>query len=140
MTKQHLIITVMLVMLLMAWTGSEKYAAQAVRPPPSGTNLTGFLEARPQYGQIRRFVHNGKAYVQVIGKPTISALSLPSGPPTYIFDEAGSLVDWCRDLGDNPSFANKWGNFSNAIPMTAQERIQLGRSNPTDGKGSPEQR
>lgn len=125
MIKNVLIVTAILVCLFAAWIYSEKKSVQAVRPPKGGTNLVAFLQARPQPNQIRSFVHNGKVHVEVIGKPIVSPLSLPSGPPAYIFDETGSLVDWSRDLGNNPSFTRKWGNFSNATPISAEEAKQL---------------
>jgi len=125
MTKKIAIVAVLLLCLLGAWIYSEKKGAQAVRPPAGGTNLVAFLEARPQPNQIRSFVHNEKVHVEVIGKPTISPLSVPSGSPAYIFDETGALVDWSRDLGDNPSFVRKWGGFSNATPISAEEAKQL---------------
>ena len=125
MTKKVTIVAAILGCLLAAWIYSEKKSAQAVRPPTGGTNLVAFLEARPQPNQIRSFVYNGKVHVEIIGKPSISPLSLPSGSPAYIFDETGALVDWSRDLGDNPSFLRKWGGFSNATPISAEEAKQL---------------
>lgn len=126
MTKKIAIVAALLVCLLLAvWVYSERKGASAVRPPVGGTNLIAFLEARPQPSQIRRFVHEGQMHIEVVGKPVASLLSLPSGPPVYIFDERGALVDWSRDLGDSPSFVHKWGGFSNATAITIEEAKQL---------------
>jgi len=125
MTKKPAIVAASLVCLLATWIYSEKKSAQAVRPPTGGTSLVAFLEAQQQPGKIRSFVYNGKVHVEVIGKPIISPLSLPSGSPAYIFDETGALVDWSRDLGDNPSFASKWGGFSNATTISMEEAKQF---------------
>lgn len=121
MTKKLTAAVAILGSLAIACIYSEKKSAQMARPPLGATNLAAFLEARPNWSQIRGFVHHGKPHVEVIGKPILLPLNPPSGPPAYIFDEPGALVDWCRDLGDNPSFARKWGNLSNAVPVSAAE-------------------
>ena len=123
------IVVGLLVCLLAAWIYTEKKGAKAVRPPAGVTNLIAFLEARPQSAEIRKFVHNEKVHLEVIGEPFQSALSVPSGPPAYIFNESGALVDWCRDLGDQPSFVAKWGGFSNATPISVEEAKQLVKAN-----------
>src|SRR4051812_49204486 len=111
MIKKITIAVAVFVCLFAVWIYAEKKGAQAVRPPASGTNLVAFLETQPEVNSVRKFIHNGKFDVEVIGKPHVSALSVPSGPPAYIFDETGVFVDWCRDLGDNPSFVKKWSSF-----------------------------
>lgn len=125
MTKKIAIVAALLVCLLAAWIYSEKKSAKAVRPPVGVTNLVAFLEARPQPSKIRKFVHNGKMHVEVVGKPDTSPLSLPSGSPAYIFDETGALVDWTSDLGDAPAFVSKWGGLSNATFISVEEAKQL---------------
>lgn len=125
MTKKIAIVSIILVCLLAAWICSEMTNSKAVRPPAGATNLIAFLEARPQFRGIHKFEHNQKMYLEVIGEPSQSALSLPSGSPAYIFDGYGALVDWCRDLGDQPSFARKWGGFSNAVLINPEEARQL---------------
>ena len=125
MTRKAAILIVPLVCLLALWLYTEKRDADAVRPSGGGTNLAGFLAARPQPVKIRKFMHSGKVHFEVVGKRPSSALSLPSGPPAYIFDETGTLVDWTADLGDSPSFVSKWGSGSNATFITAAEAKQL---------------
>jgi len=125
MIKKLAIAVAVLVCLLAVWMYAEKKSAQAVRPPASGTNLVAFLETQPAVNSVRKFIQNGKLHVEVIGKPHVSALSLPSGSPAYIFDETGVFVDWCRDLGDNPSFVRKWGGFSNATTISPAEAKEL---------------
>jgi hypothetical protein len=98
---------ILLVFLIGAWIYSEKKGAEAVRPPAGGTNLVAFLEARPKFIQIRKFVHDGKVYLEVAGQAKPSSLSLPSGPPACIFDETGAMVGWSGDLGDDSSFEKK---------------------------------
>lgn len=114
------------VCLFAAWIWAEHRHAVALRPPQGATNLAAFLQARPESGPISRFVHAGNAHIKVVGRPGGTGLSLPSGPPVYIFDTSGRLVDWCGDLGDNEEFLRKWGGFSNATALAADEAIRSG--------------
>lgn len=128
MTKKIAIGTALLVGLLTAWIYSEVESFKAVRPPAGVTNLVRFLEARPELQTIRKFVHHGKTHLEVVGQPQPSLLSLPSGPPAYIFDDTGALVDWTRDLGDAPAFASKWSSLSNATSITVEQAKQLAKA------------
>ena len=127
MIKKTTITVAVLVCIVAIWIYAEKENAQAVRPPASGTNLVSFLEERSEVSSVRKFNYNGKLHVEVIGKPHASALSVPSGPPAYIFDENGAFVDWCGDIGDNPSFIKKWGDFNDATVISPTEAKQLVR-------------
>lgn len=130
MTKKAVIAGALLVCLLAVWIYTEKRIANELRPPEGVTNLVAFLEARPQPSKIRKFPHNGKTHIELIGKPVTSLTSLPSGPPAYVFDETGVLVDWTADRGDTPSFVRKWGSLSNATFITIEEAKQL--TSPTE--------
>jgi hypothetical protein len=123
--KGGIVVAGFLICLVALWIYAEKRNAEAVRPPAGLTSLPAFLNARPQTDKIRRFVHDGKVYLEVIGEPYKGPLSLASGPPVYVFDETGKLVDWSRDIGDAPSFLDKWGNFSNGTFISAEEARQL---------------
>src|SRR4051794_20209784 len=125
MNKRLIIFVAVIVFMIAAWVCAGKKKAKTGFPPAGGKKLIGFLEARPPTESVCKFVHNGTGYVQVIGKPNVSPLSLPSGPPVYIFDETGVLVDWSRDIGDSPSFTRKWGGFSNATPISVEEAKRL---------------
>jgi hypothetical protein len=125
MLKNIGIIAAVIACLLAALISAQRKSADAVRPPAGATNLLAFLEVRPLTNQIRRFVFNGKAYLEVIGKVHLSTLAPRSGPPVYIFDETGAFVDWCGDIGDNNVFVKKWGGFSNATNVSVDEAKQL---------------
>jgi hypothetical protein len=107
------------------WLYSESRNRKAVRPPEGATNLTSFLQARPDVGNVQRFTNRGKTYLEIIGRVPNSWFSLPSGTPTYVFDKTGALVDWAADLGEASEFLSRWGNFSNAIPITMDEAKAL---------------
>ncbi len=35
-------------------------------------------------------------------------LNVPSSPAAYVFDQAGQMVEWCPDSGDDEGFQKKW--------------------------------
>jgi len=38
--------------------------------------------------------------------------TIPSGPPAYIFDPSGNLVDYVLDVGDSSKFQDDYGVYS----------------------------
>ena len=46
----------------------------------------------------------------------VATLTVPSGPPAYVFDQSGRLLDWTLDMGDDPGFRRKW-------PMTGANEV-----------------
>lgn len=118
------LIGVLVIGLLAAWIYKEHRRADAVRLPEGGTNLIRFLEARPEPSRIGKFVHDETVYTEVLGRPVMSPLSVPPGPPAYVFDETGALVDWTGDRGDDPAFVRRWGSLSNAMFISVNEAKQ----------------
>jgi|GEM_PF-2565907 len=135
MTRKIIIWVVVVVGLFGVWFAGEKKALDAVHPSKYGTNLTAFLEAmQPQ--EVRYCEQDGSTYFLVVGKPVTSLFSLPSGPPAYVFDGAGNLVEWCGDLGDNPDFCKRWSKLILGERIRAQDvraYIEAGRGNKDGG-------
>lgn len=126
MKKQHVIIFVTLTAILVtAWFYVEKKNARAVRPLAAGADLKAYLDNLPEDIQIFSFALDGKKYVELVRMPNASGLNLSSGPSVYIFNEKGEFVDWCRDIGDTPSFEKKWKGFPNTVPISAVEAMDL---------------
>ena len=55
-------------------------------------------------------VANPANHVVVFG--TAALWTLPSGPPAYLFDESGRLVDFTCDVGDSTTFQDDYNVFS----------------------------
>lgn len=88
-------------------------AAEIIRPPSGEVNLTQFLSSGRQTCCVQDIVIEDKTNTIVIGVMSIpTVIGMRPGPPAYIFDERQVLVDWCGDIGDNPGFIKKWGNFT----------------------------
>jgi hypothetical protein len=125
MFKNIAIIGVLVIMFLSAFVYEENRRAVAARPPEEGANLITFLEARPNSSGVRKFVHNNKVYIEVLGEVGVFFLSVPSGPPAYIFDETGLLVDWTGDRGDDAAYKSKWGSLGNGMFISIEDAKQI---------------
>lgn len=126
MLKKAIIFVAAVACFFAVWYFEEHRRAAAVRPPAGATNLASFLQIKANaVNRIRSLKRNETNYFEVIGRPTVSPLSVASGPPAYIFDENGQMIDWAADRGENSSFVRKWGTLSNATYITPEEAIAL---------------
>jgi hypothetical protein len=81
-----------------------------------------FTSSNRRLGLARMFEHNGKQYFEVLGKvPTAAFFYGGSGPPAYVFDSGGGLVDWTPDRGDASSYVKEWGSFGVGLRIDVSE-------------------
>jgi hypothetical protein len=78
-----------------------------LRQNPAGhaSTLKEYLQWRPTASQFGTVDVQGKQHIIAYGRA--SGL-LASGPPAYVFDDTGQLVDWSADIGDDPQFDERW--------------------------------
>lgn len=93
---------------------------------PSGTDIdmeTFLADARrPEIFKTESFLHEGRKFTVVTGKIPrgfSSWISLPSGPPVYIFDDSGKLSTWVSDSGESP-WLDQWLSESTLIEEPAE--------------------
>jgi hypothetical protein len=124
-------------LLAAAWVRAEKRYDKLVRPSKGVNTIQEFLRVRPNYERIRKFPVDGRTYFEIVGRlPTdrlVIDFVLPSGPPAYVFDDRGLMVDWCGDIGENKAFERRWGNFYTDKTVSAVEAIKSIEGN----SGSP---
>jgi len=125
MIKSVAVAVVGLLCFVFIWFCTESRSRRAVRPPEGATNLTAFLLLRPDFDKIQKFTNSHGTYLEILGRAQKRWLSLPSGPPVYVFDESGTLVDWAADLGEASEFNHKWGSLTNATPITVENAKAL---------------
>ena len=92
---------------LAALIGIETVAHRRVDPSGRASTLGEYLVWRPREQRFARIESDGRSHIIAYG-PVSSWLLLSSGPSAYVFDEAGRLVDWSADIGDDPHFDTRW--------------------------------
>lgn len=117
------------VLILGVWLMLSAREARKLKPPPSVTTIQDFLQQMPSPMYVRRFAFGEATYFEVWGQLG-GTIRLPSGPPSYIFDPNGRLVDWTSDRGDAGNYSRKWGHFKDAQFISVPEMLQaLARTN-----------
>ncbi|MDR2982620.1 MAG: hypothetical protein LBV12_10290 [Puniceicoccales bacterium] len=68
---------------------------------------------------------DGGIYYIITGKfsKVSSWLTFPSGPPQYVFDEQGILVDWAMDIGEASRYNQKWRSDTNALTQISISKV-----------------
>jgi hypothetical protein len=76
-------------------------------PPPGVRGFSDFSKAMPPPFSILISTVDGQEYLLWTGKVP-AGWRLASGPPAYVFDKTGQLIDWTVDNGEAPTFYEKW--------------------------------
>lgn len=77
-------------------------------PRGNFTNVTEYLAwGRPPM-RVMRIEKEGSAFYVAYGPVDDTWLRFPSGPPGYVFDASGKLIDWSSDTGDDAGFQLEW--------------------------------
>ena len=97
--------------LLFRWQSSVK---------PGGQTLSDHLAKKGIQERPFGFTVDGKKYLALFGEVE-SFPAFPSGPPVYVFDQAGSLVDWTSNEGDDEAFHKKWPEAFHGSKITDVE-------------------
>ena len=110
--------------VFVGWVSLETRNYRRITPGENAQHLEEFLKSMPPVEGIYSRQSGGTTYLEVVG--TLPPLpSLPSGPPTYIFDSTGSLVDWTSDYGDDAAFERHWPLGVTRRRLTPSEALQL---------------
>ena len=122
--RQRLRLTTVVVLLFLGLFGAWLYelGRWSDSVVPAGDTLADHLAHRSPPYRARVFEVAGQEYVAVFGPWRVSP-RFPSGPPVYVYDQQGRLVDWCGDTGDgglNP----KWNGAYQGREITPAELAQ----------------
>ena len=117
------------VLVLVLWLMLSALEEKKLKPPSSVQTIHDFLQQMPPPAYVKTFSFAETNYYEVWGRLG-GTIRLPSGPPSYIFDPAGRLVDWTYDRGDAGNYIRKWGRFKDAQFISVEKMLQaLGGTN-----------
>jgi len=114
----------LLVLLLpvCAWWACEVHHARKSNADGIETYRQYRESLPPPESVLKLRVGEGEFYA--LSGPVSVLLALSSGPPVYIFDSEGKLLDWTLDSGDDPRFSERWGALrGEEIPLAEFERM-----------------
>lgn len=110
---------------LIAWFAACLYHTGASAPSALGATIeVQRAEILRRATSIHILVMDGRRWYCVIG-PLPPTWTLPSGPPCYIFDDAGNLVDWTADVGESGGFRRRWPISAGAAPLATEEASRI---------------
>lgn len=110
---------------LIAWFAACLYQTGASAPSALGATIeVQRAEILRRATSIRLLEIDSRRWYFVTG-PLAPTWTLPSGPPCYIFDDAGNLVDWTADLGDSGEFQQRWPISAGAAPLATEEASRI---------------
>lgn len=109
-------------MPILLWIGCEVYHAKTSNPG-TATTCREYRETMPAPEWAIRVAKGGKPH-HLVGGPIRAPLALPSGPPVYVFDAGGMLIDWTLDEGDDEAFQGRWSGLpSGSFDVKELDRI-----------------
>lgn len=106
-----LIVVGFLAAVTVVWAVMLSVADRMVSPSQAQHRLRVFFEERNHRMARLSMFHLGEDHYVLVVEKMANLCLLPSGPPCFVFDEDGDLVDWVHDSGDAPSFHQRWGSF-----------------------------
>lgn len=95
---------------------------RSVRPDPLAS-LASYAAEHPS-APIRTFLQDGRTWFEVTGPFEAGLRTFAKGPPAYLFDDTGKLVDWCRDSGNARTYRRRWPRLDTASPTTLDAALR----------------
>src|SRR5678815_1774615 len=99
--------TLALVLMLTLVNVASRRELRRLSPPQEVSQFSEFSKVMSPPASLRLTAVDAQAYLLWTGK-VAEGWRLPSGPPAYVFDKTGRLVEWRADNRDDPSFYGKW--------------------------------
>jgi hypothetical protein len=87
-----------LLALIVVFLSHEYVVHRTIKPPRANCTILELAEKVPDPVRLSVVSQDGLQRLVWIGP--IPPLTIRSGPPCYVFDEHGQLVDWCSETGE----------------------------------------
>ena len=90
-------------LMIALFVGGEIHHSLAVRPPEKVTDFKSYLEWASEPKELNLLDENGTKILVATGR-IANYCALPSGPPQYVFDTQGKMIDWISDSGEGKNW------------------------------------
>jgi hypothetical protein len=104
------------------WVWRERQAYISAQPPGLKCTPTELAGKVPKPVRLAVISAYGSRRLIWIGR--VPRFTLNSGPPCYVFDESGVLVDWCSNTGERWSGDSLMGDAYKAPSMSLEEAVR----------------
>jgi len=120
--EKALFLAVLLVLILLVGPVliGPRYIEYRFKPDRPSISLAQLERQVGATLQTYRVSRQGRVLTYALGP--LLAWAVPSGPPIYVFDEEGRLLDYTLDAGDDQRFSNGWIVDSNFESLLAEKR------------------
>jgi hypothetical protein len=112
------------VLLLVGWMWVWVYQLRKNILPHNVVTIDQYLASMPAPVSAYRCQLDGQPYYILRGPKPSWPVVPPSGPPQYVFDQHGHIVDWSRDVGDDDLYAERWSRAVSRTPVTVEDAIR----------------
>ena len=94
------------VALLVCWIWYSARVSEALDPQSRVQTYIDYRNQMPPPDRLQLVLKGKEEFLVAFGGDP--GFTLHSGPPAYMFDQRGRLVDWSLDIGDDSEFNSRW--------------------------------
>jgi len=99
--------------------------------PDDGVDHFSKLQAQGVPMKYATRIANPVDHICVFGDIDAVAWTIPSGPPAYLFDPSGKLVDFTLDVGDSSTFQDDYAVHAGTNMTIAEVAARFGTAKAT---------
>jgi len=104
------------VALVVCWIWYSARVKEALDPQSRFQTYIEYRNQMPPPDELWLVLKGKEEFLVAFGGG--SGLAIHSGPPAYVFDQKGRLVDWSLDIGDDSEFNSRWSLSRSATART----------------------
>jgi hypothetical protein len=112
--RKNLLVWVAIAALVSSCLAYDGLASSRVSPPGDGCTVAELAAKVPPPKLLAMVSDHGRERLVWVGE--VPAMTVRSGPPYYVFDERGKLVEWCAEAGEGRE-ADPWLTAAFAAPQ-----------------------
>jgi|SRR5579872_5326489 len=110
--------------LVVCYVTMEWYGYRRVRPPNNAQNLRDFAKIMPTPKRIA-VVREGSLDRIVWIAPAWPGPLITSGPPCYVFDDGGRLLNWAPETGDGSTVDSICSQAQRAESISLDDAMRI---------------
>jgi hypothetical protein len=102
------------------------------KPGAKGQTFNDFIQSKRAPRKMELLETGNQQYVFIIGRMTpLWLITISSGPPCYVFDARGGLIDWTADMGDDSRFVKRWPHSLKREEISVEHARELFQKKPS---------